>query len=181
VIFEVLSGSAFMALAAIAAQGKLTQQSRRAGVVARIEEPRNVRQIRFPNAQTEDAVRRTAIYERRIALHGDDPAARPPKEKSMAVDAMVNNTRNDGRSRLTSGSDRFQKARAGMTCPDVQREHCHADGSNRPSKETRSQRVSRMLDYLDVLSKHIAEVLCECTAAPSGELQSPRENSVLLP
>jgi hypothetical protein len=68
----------------------------------------------------------------------------------------------------------------GMTRARVERERCHAGGSKRASKGTPSQRRSRMLDDLDVLLEHIGAVLSECAVAASGELQSPRENSVLL-
>jgi hypothetical protein len=75
VFLAVMSTTTLMAMAAIAAQSKWRPRSRHAVAVARVEEPRAVRQIRSSNARIEDAVRRAAIYERSIALYADDPAA----------------------------------------------------------------------------------------------------------
>jgi hypothetical protein len=101
VILAVLSTSTLAAFAAIAAQGKLPQQSRHALVVARVKEPRNLRRMRTSSAQIEDALRRAAIYERSVALHADDPVARYeamvarrlPMGSSMSVDVIASGTR----------------------------------------------------------------------------------------
>jgi len=67
-------------------------------------------------------------------------------------------------------------SRAGLTRPGLHRDHGHADGSKRASKETPLQRRVRMLSDLDGLLESIGAALSESAATSLDARQLPDEN-----